>query len=123
MIALERSSGCLPPPPTSRPRPIPPRRVRDHHDRTGQSCRVTTCHLIVQQTPLTIARYSASKRGQLRSDSGPDCAVALLGLDDVAENAQTGDLDLDLVTGLQEDLRVAAISHSTRRAGQDDVAR
>ena len=34
-----------------RPRPIDPYRVRDHHDPTGQSGRVTNCHLIVQQTP------------------------------------------------------------------------
>ena len=41
----------LPPPPTpGRARPIDPHRIRDHHDPTGRSGRVTNCHQIVQQS-------------------------------------------------------------------------
>jgi putative transposase len=39
-----------PPAPPGSTRPIDPNRIRYHHDRTGRSGRVTTYHLILQQT-------------------------------------------------------------------------
>ena len=54
------------PPPTSRPRPFDPGRIRGHHEHASRTgCVTTTCHVLVQQSPTLRDGYVDRLTGRI----------------------------------------------------------